>query len=67
MALPLIMNVLTDMMIMAIPIPVVITVRIGWWKRIGVLSMFGAGIFIMIAAILRATMVLVVCYHCSAS
>lgn len=57
---PLVMNIVTDLIIMAIPAPVVVPVKIGIWKRIGLLCLFGAGIFIMVAAILRVTMVLVV-------
>jgi Na+/H+ antiporter NhaD/arsenite permease-like protein len=57
---PLIMNLVTDMCIMAIPAPVVIPIKTSLWKRIGLLLLFSAGIFIMIAAILRVTMVLVV-------
>ena len=56
---PLIMNLVTDMCIMAIPAPVVIPIKTSLWKRIGLLLLFSAGIFIMIAAILRVTMVLV--------
>ncbi|CAH0025281.1 unnamed protein product [Clonostachys rhizophaga] len=56
---PLVMNIVTDLIIMAIPAPVVVPVKIGIWKRIGLLCLFGAGIFIMVAAILRVTMVLV--------
>ncbi|KAH7140339.1 hypothetical protein B0J13DRAFT_504495 [Dactylonectria estremocensis] len=55
----LIMNVLTDVCIMAIPAPVVLPLQTTLWKRIGLLFLFGAGLFIMIAAILRVTMVLV--------
>lgn len=58
---PLIMNIVTDLCIMAIPAPVVIPVKTTLWRRIGLLGLFGAGIFVMIAAILRVTMVLVVC------
>jgi uncharacterized membrane protein len=57
---PLIMNVVTDLVIMAIPAPVLINLQTTFWRRIGLLALFGAGFFIMIAAILRVTMVLLV-------
>lgn len=57
---PLVMNIITDMMIMAIPAPVLINVKTSLWKKVGLLALFGAGFFIMVAAILRVTMVLVV-------
>lgn len=60
---PLIMNILTDLMIMAIPAPVLINLKTTLWKKAGLLLLFGAGFFIMIAAILRVTMVLVVGWH----
>lgn len=57
---PLIMNILTDLMIMAIPAPVLIRVKTTVWKRLGLLALFGGGFFVMIAAILRVSMVLIV-------
>lgn len=61
------MNVVTDIMIMAIPAPVLISVKTTLWKRIGLLALFGAGFFIMVAAVLRVAMVLVVSCHSSPS
>ncbi|VUC26223.1 unnamed protein product [Clonostachys rosea] len=55
----LVMNIITDVLIMAIPAPVVIPIKTALWKRITLIALFGAGLFIMIAAILRVTMVLV--------
>ncbi|KAH6974361.1 hypothetical protein BGZ61DRAFT_499856 [Ilyonectria robusta] len=55
----LIMNIITDICIMAIPTPVVLPLQTTLWKRVGLLFLFSAGLFIMIAAILRVTMVLV--------
>ncbi|RYO77344.1 hypothetical protein DL766_007940 [Monosporascus sp. MC13-8B] len=55
---PLIMNVATDLLIMAIPAPVLMRVQTTIWKRIGLLALFGGGFFVMVAAILRVTMVL---------
>ncbi|KAF7555954.1 hypothetical protein G7Z17_g1780 [Cylindrodendrum hubeiense] len=55
----LVMNIITDVCIMAIPAPVVLPLQTTIWKRVGLLVLFGAGLFIMIAAILRVTMVLV--------
>lgn len=57
---PLVMNLVTDACIMAIPVPVVLLVRTTFWKRAGLIFLFSAGIFIMVAAILRVTMVLIV-------
>ncbi|RYP33636.1 hypothetical protein DL767_004685 [Monosporascus sp. MG133] len=55
---PLVMNVVTDLLIMAFPAPILIKVNTTIWKRIGLLALFGGGFFIMVAAILRVTMVL---------
>jgi len=57
---PLVLNIVTDFLIMAIPAPVVLKVQTALWKRISLFALFGAVIFIMIAAILRVTMVLLV-------
>ncbi|KAL2371390.1 hypothetical protein RJZ57_004170 [Blastomyces gilchristii] len=54
----LIMNVLTDMMIMAIPLPVLAKMRVSLGRRIGIFILFGATIFIMIAACLRVYFVI---------
>lgn len=57
---PLVMNIVTDLIIMLIPAPVLVGVRTTTWKKIGLLVLFTAGFFIMIAAIIRVTMVLIV-------
>lgn len=57
---PLIMNVATDLLIMAIPAPVLFRLQTTMWKKVGLLALFGGGFFVMIAAILRVTMVLLV-------
>ncbi|PGH34996.1 hypothetical protein GX50_02130 [[Emmonsia] crescens] len=54
----LIMNVTTDMMIMAIPLPVLAKMRVSLGRRIGIFILFGATIFIMIAACLRVYFVI---------
>ncbi|KAI0389908.1 hypothetical protein F5Y17DRAFT_469311 [Xylariaceae sp. FL0594] len=56
---PLVLNIVTDIMIMATPAPVVLKVQTALWKRISLIALFGAVVFIMIAAILRVTMVLI--------
>lgn len=60
---PLIMNVLTDILIMGIPAPVLLKVKTTIWKRLGLLALFGGGFFVMIAAVLRVSMVLIVSYQ----
>lgn len=55
----LIMNILTDICIMAIPAPAILTVRTTLQRKISLVIIFSAGIFVMIAAILRVSMVLV--------
>ncbi|KAI8936146.1 hypothetical protein NX059_007641 [Plenodomus lindquistii] len=55
----LVLNLTTDMCIMLIPIPIIIPLRISWGRKLGLLMMFSAGVFVMIAAILRVYFVLV--------
>ncbi|KAG8163572.1 hypothetical protein KVR01_006869 [Diaporthe batatas] len=55
----LIMNIFTDLCIMAIPAPAILTVRTTIQRKISLIIIFSAGIFVMIAAILRVSMVLV--------
>ncbi|CAN8100960.1 unnamed protein product [Discula destructiva] len=55
----LIMNVLTDVLIMAIPAPVVLPVKTTFRRKVSLIILFGAGVFVIVAAILRVTMVLV--------
>ncbi|EKG16831.1 hypothetical protein MPH_05934 [Macrophomina phaseolina MS6] len=56
----LVMNILTDMCIMAIPAPVILPVKTTIWRKVSLLVLFGAGFFIMTAAVLRVVFVLVV-------
>lgn len=59
----LIMNIITDICIMAIPAPVVLRAKLSLWKKISLILLFSGGFFIMIAAILRVTFVMVVSQH----
>ncbi|KAG7074668.1 Kinesin-like protein [Colletotrichum scovillei] len=52
-----VMNVTTDLCIIAIPIPVISLVRASIWRRIGVYFLFSLGIFIMIAATIRVVLI----------
>jgi hypothetical protein len=56
----LIMNIVTDICIMAIPAPVVLRAKMSVFKKISLILLFSGGFFIMIAAILRVTFVMVV-------
>lgn len=60
----LVMNIVTDICIMAIPAPVVLRAKLSTFKKISLIFLFSGGFFIMIAAILRVTFVMVVsqCY-----
>lgn len=57
----LVLNLITDTFILIIPIPIILPLKISWTRKIGILFMFCAGIFIMIAAILRVYFVMAVC------
>lgn len=59
MLTPLILNIITDLCIMAIPAPVIFPVKTTIWRKISLVIIFSAGFFIMIAAILRVDMILV--------
>ncbi|KAL6705191.1 hypothetical protein ACN47E_007296 [Coniothyrium glycines] len=54
----LVLNLITDTCIILIPIPIVMPLKISWKRKLGIMIMFCAGIFIMIAAILRVYFVL---------
>jgi hypothetical protein len=56
----LVLNLVTDLCIILIPIPIIVPLRISWGRKFGLLLMFGAGVFVMIAAILRVYFVLAV-------
>ncbi|EOD46963.1 hypothetical protein UCRNP2_6306 [Neofusicoccum parvum UCRNP2] len=51
-------NVLTDAVIVSIPMPLVIKAKISTWRKIGLAFLLGAGIFVMVAAVLRVVFVL---------
>ena len=57
---PLVMNLVTDLLIMAIPAPVILPVKTTVARKIGLFVLFFAGIFIMTAAILRVVFVVMV-------
>ncbi|RYC62748.1 hypothetical protein CHU98_g3464 [Xylaria longipes] len=59
MAAPLALNIFTDLIIAIIPATTILKVQTTFWKRIGLIFLFGAIAFIMVAAILRVVMVLV--------
>ncbi|KAK1703484.1 uncharacterized protein BDZ83DRAFT_595290 [Colletotrichum acutatum] len=52
-----VMNVITDLCIIAIPIPVISLVRASIWRRIGVYFLFSLGVFIMVAATIRVVLI----------
>lgn len=52
------LNLFTDLIIILIPIPIIWPLKISLARKLGLLSMFCAGIFVMIAAILRVYFVL---------
>lgn len=56
----LIMNIVTDLCIMAIPAPVVLPAKTTLWRKVSLVLLFSGAFFIMIAAILRVTYVMVV-------
>ncbi|WQF88841.1 hypothetical protein CDEST_13855 [Colletotrichum destructivum] len=51
------MNVVTDLCIIAIPIPVLSLVRASVWRKIGVYFLFGLGVFCIMAAIIRVVLI----------
>ena len=54
----LVLNLVTDLIIILIPIPIIWPLKISLARKLGLLLMFCAGIFVMIAAILRVYFVL---------
>ena len=56
----LVLNLVTDVCIILIPIPIILPLRISWGRKLGLMFLFSAGIFVMIAAILRVYFVLAV-------
>ncbi|OJD33511.1 uncharacterized protein BKCO1_30000104 [Diplodia corticola] len=53
-----IFNVLTDAVIVPIPMPLVIKAKVSTAKKLGLVVLLGAGIFVMVAATLRVVFVL---------
>ncbi|KAL2212470.1 hypothetical protein CC79DRAFT_1364753 [Sarocladium strictum] len=53
----LVLNLVTDVCIMLIPIPVVAPIRTGIWRRLGLYLLFSLGLFCMMAAILRVMLI----------
>lgn len=51
------MNMLTDLIVMLIPLPVITNVQVSLPQRLGLYLLFGLGIFCMIAAVLRVVFV----------
>jgi hypothetical protein len=56
----LVLNLVTDLCIILIPIPIILPLRISWGRKVGLMILFTAGVFVMIAAILRVYFVLAV-------
>ncbi|KAJ9661679.1 hypothetical protein H2198_001855 [Neophaeococcomyces mojaviensis] len=54
----LVLNLTTDLCIMAIPTPVIIPLKTSIPRKIGLLLLFGGGTFVMMAAVLRVYYVL---------
>ncbi|ORX97614.1 hypothetical protein BCR34DRAFT_577811 [Clohesyomyces aquaticus] len=55
----LVLNLVTDLCIVIMPIPIILPLNISIPQKIGLLVMFCAGIFIMVAAVLRVYFVLI--------
>lgn len=51
-------NVVTDAVIVSIPMPLVIQAKVSVWRKLGLAFLLGAGIFVMVAAILRVVFVM---------
>lgn len=63
----LVLNLMTDLIIILIPIPIIWPLKITLARKLGLMLMFCAGIFVMIAAILRVYFVMAVSWlFCSA-
>ncbi|KAF3482772.1 uncharacterized protein GIQ15_02096 [Arthroderma uncinatum] len=52
-----VLNVITDMCIIAIPIPMVVRVQASVMRKIGLCMLFGLGLFCMIAAVVRVVLI----------
>ncbi|KAL1645716.1 hypothetical protein SLS58_003600 [Diplodia intermedia] len=51
-------NVITDAVIVPIPMPIVIKAKVSMMRKLGLVFLLGAGIFVMVAATLRVVFVL---------
>lgn len=47
----LILNIITDLCIMAIPAPVIFPVKTTIWRKISLIIIFSAGFFIMVSTL----------------
>lgn len=56
----LITNVATDAYLLCIPIPLLWSVKIKIWKKMGLITLFSGGIFITVAGILRGVLIVTV-------
>ncbi|KAJ4018271.1 hypothetical protein NW761_015059 [Fusarium oxysporum] len=53
----LILNILTDLCILLIPIPVLLPMQISTIRKVGLIILFSMGIFCMLAAVLRVVLI----------
>lgn len=53
-------NVLTDIYLLSIPLPLLWAVRIGLRRKITLMGLFSGAIFVAVAAIVRAVIVIIV-------
>lgn len=60
MSLPLSLNILTDLIIAILPVATIAKIHTTVWKKIGLIFLFGAIVFIIVANIIWVVMVLVV-------
>jgi hypothetical protein len=60
-------NVLTDLYLIAIPMPMLFRAAMPWWKRAWLVGLFSLGLFVVMAAILRVVLLVSVSCHWSGS
>lgn len=53
-----VLNIVTDMAILAIPVPILWQLRISWWRKLAVSLLLCGGLFVITAAIVRAALTL---------
>jgi hypothetical protein len=56
----LVLNLVTDLCIILIPIPIILPLNISMRRKLGIMLLFCAGVFTMMTAVLRVYFVLVV-------